>query len=137
MGDGPRGGVLRARRDLIPAGVDPTAELRAPLSTGPVEAGEVQSVAFSPDGKALAVGYGDGVSRAVVLGNAESRRILTAEPLPVKEGEVSCLAFSPDGRTLAVGYHADQAWGAVLWDVAARRPASEQPLLMKEHSDGY
>ena len=88
----------------------------------PVKEGDVKSVAFSPDGKTLAAGYGVGVGGGVVLWDAAARERLADEPLPVKEGDVTSVAFSPDGKTLAAGYsHGVGGGGVVLWDVAARK----------------
>ena len=71
----------------------------------PVKEGSVQSVAFSPDGKTLAAGYGGGVGGGgVVLWDVAARKRLADDPLPVKEGYVRSVAFSPDGKTLAAGY---------------------------------
>ena len=64
-----------------------------------------QSVAFSPDGKTLAAGYGvGGGGGGVVLWDVAARKRLADDPLPVKEGYVQSVAFSPDGKTLAAGY---------------------------------
>jgi WD40 repeat protein len=71
---------------------------------------DVLSVAFSPDGTALASGLTDGT---VIVWDAE-----TGEQLHVLEGHtgiVFAVAFSPDGATLA---SASGDGTAVLWDVA-------------------
>ena len=97
--------------------------------------GDVTSVAFSPDGKTLAAGYGvvGGVG-GVVLWDAAARKRLADEPLAVKEGDVSSVAFSPDGKTLAAGYGGvgGGGGGVVLWDAAARKRLAEDPLAVKE-----
>lgn len=78
------------------------------------DAGEAQGVAFSPDGKTLAVGYGfrDGVSH-VVLWDIETGRRITqfagTTDLPgfqtnYNTGNVYALAFSPDGKHLVAGF---------------------------------
>src|SRR5205823_5853696 len=96
------------------------AAARRRLSEGPlaVQEGVVQSVAFSPDGKTIAAGYGRGVGGGagggVVLFDAAARRRLSEGPLPVQEGYVRSVAFSPDGKTIAAGY---VGGGVVLWDV--------------------
>jgi len=84
-------------------------------------------VAFSPDGKTLAAGYGVGVGGGrvglvggVVLWDVAARKRLADDPLPVKGGHVQSVAFSPDGKTLAAGYGVGVGGGrgeAVLWDV--------------------
>ncbi|MFD8994027.1 nSTAND1 domain-containing NTPase [Streptomyces abikoensis] len=72
-----------------------------------------RQVAFSPDGRTLAIGDANGV---VSLWNARDRRLVATLAGPAEA--VTGLAFSPDGRTLA-GAGAD---GAVrLWNVASRR----------------
>ena len=87
--------------------------------------GYVTSVAFSPDGKTLAAGYGvGGVGGGVVLWDAAARKRLADDPLPVKEGDVSSVAFSPDGKTLAAGYGVGVGGGGVvLWDAAGAQAA--------------
>ena len=67
--------------------------------------GDVTSVAFSPDGKTLAAGYGAAAAAAAwCCGTRPARKRLADEPLAVKEGDVTSVAFSPDGKTLAAGY---------------------------------
>ena len=84
---------------------------------------DVQSLAFSPDGKTLAVGYSN---FGVGLWDVTRR-----EQLPVKlhaaRSNVTSVAFSPDGKTLAAAYRMIQAQGVFeysrsgveLWDVAS------------------
>ncbi len=92
-----------------------------------VNEGYVTSVAFSPDGKTIAAGYGVGVGRGVggvVLWDVAARKRLADEPLPVNEGNVTSVAFSPDGKTIAAGYGVvgGGIGGVVLWDVALAAP---------------
>ena len=118
----------------------------APLS---VKEGDVESMAFSPDGKTLAAGYrGFPVGRGnnarlggggVVLWDVAARRRLAQDPLPVKEGYVGSVAFSPDGKTLAAGYLVGEGaggGGVVLWDLAARRRLTADPLPSNEGAVG-
>jgi len=106
----------------------------------PVREGGVESVAFSPDGKTLAAGYGiepGGPRRdvnfgGVVLWDVAACKRLTDDPLPMNEGRVGCVAFSPDGSTLAAGYGSTRGGGVVLWDVAARKRLADDPLPVGE-----
>jgi len=88
-----------------------------------VTEGDVQGVAFSPDGKTLAAGYDGGGGGGVVLWDTARRERLQEKPLAVTEGYVQGVAFSPDGKTLAAGY----SGGVVLWDTARRERLQENP----------
>jgi WD40 repeat protein len=82
----------------------------------------VDSVAFSPGGRTLASGSGDGTVRLWdVIDPAHPRPL--SQPLTRTATLVFSVAFSPSGRTLASGdFH-----GVVrLWDVTD--PASPRPL---------
>jgi WD40 repeat protein/tetratricopeptide (TPR) repeat protein len=78
------------------------------------DAGEAQGVAFSPDRKTLAVGYGfrDGVSHVVLWDIETGRRMAQfagTTDLPgfqtnFNTGNVFALAFSPDGKHLVAGF---------------------------------
>ena len=86
--------------------------------------GYVHSVAFSPDGKTLAAGYGGvGGVGGVVLWDTARRERLQEKPLAVTEGIVQSVAFSPDGKTLAAGYGGGVA-AAGVWCSGTRRDAS-------------
>ena len=95
--------------------------------------GFVTSMAFSPDGNTLAVGYARAPDTAsgVVLWDVAGRKRVVEKPLPVTEGSVSSLAFSADGKTLAAGYvyvhHSYSDIGVLLWDVAGRSASSKPP----------
>lgn len=76
------------------------------------EVSPVGSVAFSPDGKTLALGG----YREVRLMNPQTGAVL--EKLDGAAGMVRSVAFSPDGKWLAVGGGLCQRWGEIqLWDL--------------------
>jgi WD40 repeat protein len=84
-----------------------------------------EAVAFSPDGKWLAAGFG-GTSRVRVLNVADQTEVELRDAT-IPDGGVVSLAFSPDGKWLAAGV---ERWkdqdhllrpGLVrVWDVANR-----------------
>jgi WD40 repeat protein len=81
----------------------------------------LHGLAFSPDGRTLAVG-GVGCTLLVDTASGWFRRLLPENTV------ATCLAFSPDGRRLAVAHRA--GWSAVgaglrLWDPATCQPLGE------------
>jgi WD40 repeat protein len=78
--------------------------------------GHVAAVAFSPDGKVLATGNGEGLVRFYDPVTARERA--PSWDAATIEG-VKSLAYSPDGKTLAVGVYTR---GVMLLDVATREP---------------
>jgi WD40 repeat protein len=72
-----------------------------------------RSVAFSPDGRLLAVGEDGGVS---LIETTSRQRI--AELPAAAGGNVSFVVFSPDGTMLAIGGSGD---GVILVDVATQQ----------------
>jgi WD40 repeat protein/energy-coupling factor transporter ATP-binding protein EcfA2 len=96
-----RAPTLQAESALIEA-------IKQSPGSPPLSYGAVTSVAFSPNGQTLAVGYhGD----MVALWNVATQQIT---PLEV-DNPVSSVAFSPDGKALAV---ADSSNDIGLWNVA-------------------
>jgi WD40 repeat protein len=57
--------------------------------------GEVNAVAFSPDGQVLATASGDGTARLVAVADGRERARVT------HDDTVNAVAFSPDGQSLA------------------------------------
>src|SRR5262249_32208902 len=121
------------------------------LSTGrertrfPVERLDAESLAFSPDGKRLAVAVSDGTVRLYDLTTGQERMPRPipgpaklpadgSEAVPGRPRAIGCLEFSPDGTILAGGdaYFQDFSISAIhLWDVARgherhRIPAHQQ-----------
>ena len=89
-------------------------------------------MAFSPDGKTLAAGYGGVGGGGVVLWDVAARERLHGRAARREEGDVTSVAFSPDGKILAAGYDVGGDGGVVLWDVASRRRLADEPLAVKE-----
>jgi WD40 repeat protein len=90
--------------------------------------GEVDSVAFSPDGKMLATTGSAGLGSARLWNLATDREM--GKPIGTHVGSV---AFSPDGRILAIsGYNSPDE--VRLWDVATRQPVGA--VLGDGNSDG-
>src|SRR4051794_23825980 len=86
---------------------------------------EVEAVAFSPDGSAIA-GLGTGFDGApfgvVTLWALEAGK---GRPLVREGGKLDAIAFSPDGLTLAVASGDSRA--VTLWDLATGRERARLP----------
>ena len=89
-----------------------------------VKEGSVNGVAFSPDGKTIAAGYGGLDGGGVVLFDADGRKRRAKDGLLVTEGSVNGVAFSTDGKTVAAGYGAGVGvgvGGVVFFDADSRK----------------
>jgi WD40 repeat protein len=97
---------------------DPPREQNGPPAISPPISnrgrGGIEAVAFSPDGKTLASGNGEGVVR--FYDPATGRERAPAWDAGTAEG-INALAYSPDGKALAVGIFTE---GVRLLDVATR-----------------
>ncbi|HRK95360.1 MAG TPA: hypothetical protein PK694_03475, partial [Rhodospirillales bacterium] len=85
--------------------------------------GGVGSVAFSPDGRALATGSSDETARLWEVATGKEVAVLRGH-----EGNVISVAFSPDGRTIATG-SSDKT--ARLWEVAT----GKEIAVLRGHED--
>ena len=85
-------------------------ETGRPLRIGPTDG--AQAVAFSPDGKTLAMGgvYGAGAQ----LWNIATRRRI-GKVTPFGNTWVGAIAFSPDGRYLAIGSDSGGSGSGTTW----------------------
>ena len=113
------GGTGDHTGDWNPATAD---EPKAGLATLPHRGG-VLAVAFSPDGKTMVTGCGDG--------NIASWDAKTGKTKATNKGHtgwVNSVAFSPDGKTLASG-SGDKT--IKLWDVAT----GKEQATLKGHTD--
>ena len=82
----------------------------------------MNSVAFSPDDKLLAVGDNKGPT---YLWDVATRKLIFPLSDPGTKGVMS-VAFSPDGKLLVAG---DNNGHTYLWDVATGKLMSPSPTL--------
>ncbi len=98
-----------------------------------VTEGSVNGVAFSPDGKTLAAGYGGLNGGGVVLFDADGRKRRAKDALAVTEGSVNGVAFSTDGKTVAAGYGAGVGvgvGGVVFFDADSRKRRAQDSFAV-------
>jgi WD40 repeat protein len=85
---------------------------------------DIMGIAFSPDGKTIAVARGDPLNffpGEVDLWNVPALRPM-GEPLTHGSDGFSSVAFSPDGRNLAAG---SCVGSVMLWDIASQQLVCE------------
>ncbi len=98
-----------------------------------VTEGSVNGVAFSPDGKTLAAGYGGLNGGGVVLFDADGRKRRAKDALAVSEGSVIGVAFCTDGKTVAAGYGAGVGvgvGGVVFFDADSRKRRAQDSFAV-------
>jgi WD40 repeat protein len=102
---------------------------RASAGAPPSDYRFMYSIAFSPDGRTVAVGGHLGIELWDVRGEARWKATLRADA-----GAVTCLAFSPDGRRLVSG-----GGDATVrqWDVTADPPRERFPLTAHKNTITY
>ncbi|HKB41891.1 MAG TPA: WD40 repeat domain-containing protein, partial [Gemmataceae bacterium] len=76
-------------------------------------------LAFSPDGRTLALGWSD--DPMVRLWDTASGKELAPLCGAAADPDLDVVAYSPDGKTLAVGYNQAARGELWLWDVASRK----------------
>ena len=87
----------------------------------------IAGVAYSPDGKYLAVGGGR--NNAVVIRSADSMEKI-GEPITTQALNLMVLAFSQNSKSLVVSYHTNnkkEQGRVVIWDVVTRKERAILP----------
>jgi WD40 repeat protein len=100
---------------LYGGGLHPVARTRAPGGNHPY------SVAFSPDGSVVALGYGDTLN-VDVLSVPELHRVATADVSGLTGGSLSQVAWTRDGALVAGGAYWSESTGSPIfrWAEAGR-----------------
>ena len=102
----------------------------------PVAELEVRDLAFSPDGKLLAAGYGRwNTAGQIVVYDFAGRKVLKKYPVP--QG-VSSLTFNPDGQYLAATYWETQLEirETKTWNVVAKKSTGSRVGRLDFSPDG-
>lgn len=95
---------------------------RALWTVGLEDAGMLNSIAFSPDGRLLAGGGRDAGDSEGAFGKVALWEVATGKELATFEaprGEVQKVSFSPDGRSLAAATDQLLRGAVTVWDVAS------------------
>jgi len=119
--------IVEGAKDDTPAGAGSYKLTAAPEYTQPPV---ISALAFSPDGKLLAV---SGYHEVLLLGGAESNIVAR---LVGESPRIESLAFSPDGKKLAVAGSAPSRFGEVqIWDAATTGTVLTAPKSFKVSLD--
>lgn len=119
--------IVEGAKDDTPAGAGSYKLTAAPEYTQPPV---ISALAFSPDGKLLAV---SGYHEVLLHGGAESNIIAR---LVGESPRIESLAFSPDGKKLAVAGSAPARFGEVqIWDATTTGTVLNAPKSFKVSLD--
>jgi WD40 repeat protein len=102
---------------LFPTASTESAGERLPLPEKLINAqpDSFSNLAFSPDGKTLAIGMGiSGLAHSVLLWNTETRRLLPA--LEKHTASINSIAFSPNGKQFVTG---SDDGTVIIWNTAS------------------
>jgi WD40 repeat protein len=99
-----------------------------PVKQFRLEGHRPSSVAFSPDGKRVAVGYED-TPKVVVLSGSDLTKLFEADTSGIPDVGLIALGWSQDGRFLFAGGHwkVNGVWQIRRWSEGGKRPSAKIP----------
>jgi WD40 repeat protein len=106
--------------DVWVATLDGDRQARTQVGSGDPVRDSVRALAWSPDGRRLAIATASGEVTVWAPGEGAD----ATEPVPVQQA-VDALAFSPDGQRLAVAGPVVEAAELTVWDLASGTPLGE------------